>query len=88
MIPGDFINSAFELGLGIGNWASVLKLHNDKQVRGVYIPTAALCTVWGFWNLYFYPAFGFILSFLAGISVVSANCIWLFLAWKYRKGAK
>ena len=81
----DLVNGLFEFFGGALNWLNVRQLLRDKKLRGVSkIPTATI-TAWGFWNLYYYPVLGQWLSFVGGLVIVSANFIWVVLAWKYRK---
>lgn len=79
----DWINGGFEFMAGILLWINVARLVKDKQVKGVYIPATVLFTLWGIWNLWYYPALNQIMSFLGGLIVVSANTTWVLLAIKY-----
>lgn len=75
----DLINGAFEgmASLFILNHCRVLVI--DKSVRGVSVLSCAFFTLWGFWNLYFYPAVGQAWSFWGGVLVVLANTIYVLL---------
>lgn len=82
----DFTNGLFEFigGLLILNHCrAVLR---DKAVAGVSILSTAIFTSWGFWNLYYYPSLGQWWSFTGGLLIVAANCLWVYLMLKYRKG--
>jgi hypothetical protein len=81
----DIGNAVFEFGGAILNFVNVYRLAKDKKVRGVYYPAWILFTIWGFWNLYYYPSVDCWYSFLAGIFIVTANTAWVILAIRYRK---
>ncbi len=81
----DLVNGLFELCGAFFVWLNVRKLHIDKQVRGVYWPVTAVFSVWGLWNLYYYPSLDQWFSFSAGIVLVSANIVWVGMAIRYRK---
>jgi hypothetical protein len=84
-IDKDAINGTFELaaGLFVLNHCRVLKAH--KQVRGVSMLSVAFFTLWGLWNLYYYPALNQPLSFYGGLFVVAANAFYLGMALHYRR---
>jgi len=83
MMHTDIINAIFELlaALFILNHCRVL--YRDKQVKGVSVISALFFTLWGFWNLYFYPAVGQPFSFWAGAAVVTANAIYVGMLCHY-----
>jgi len=65
---------------------SILKLVHDKQVKGVSWVHASFFSVWGIWNLYYYPSLGQWNSFLGGIGIVTVNTIWVGLMIYYSRG--
>jgi len=79
----DIVNAGFELlaSLFILNHCRVL--YQDKQVRGVSVLSSLFFTLWGLWNLYFYPAVNQSYSFYAGICVVVANAIYVAMLHYY-----
>jgi hypothetical protein len=80
----DFINGALEL-LGaflIANNCRLLFLH--KQVQGVSVMATAYFSIWGLWNLYFYPANSLFYSFVGAILLAMANVTWVGMALHYR----
>ena len=81
----DLINGLFEFAAGFLLWKSCHRLWKDKQVKGVYVPATVVFTLWGAWNLIYYPALNQPFSFCGGLLVVSANTFWIILALKYRK---
>lgn len=88
MIIQDLINALFEGLSGFMLWYNVYILARDKKVRGVSILTIAFFSAWGYWNLYYYPFLNQILSFMAGLIVVSANTVWVILAIHYKRKEK
>jgi hypothetical protein len=83
-INNDFINGMFEAlaGLFVLNHCRVLYAH--KSTRGVSILSTAFFTLWGIWNLYYYPALGQSLSFYGGLFVVAANALYVGMMMSYR----
>jgi len=73
----DNINGAFEMAGGAFVALNVLRLHRDKNVRGVSMVTVAFFTVWGAWNLIYYPALDQWWSALGASSVAIMNTVWL-----------
>ena len=81
----DLVNGLFELCGAFLLWLNVKKLHADKKVMGVYWPVTAFFATWGVWNLHYYPSLDQWFSFAAGIVLVGANIVWVWLAIRYRK---
>lgn len=83
MIPADLINGTIELlaGFFVLNHCRVLYAH--KQVRGVSLASVAFFTLWGIWNLYYYPALNQVLSFYGGLFVTSANVLYVWMIITY-----
>ena len=81
----DIINGGFELCSGLFQIMNIHSLYKDKKVRGVSLYPFILFTLWGVWNLYYYPSLNQTFSFIGGIVIVISNIIWLSLAYKYRK---
>jgi hypothetical protein len=82
----DLINGLFEGCSGLFCWINIYRLAKDKCLKGVSWIPLSFFTLWGFWNLYYYPSLHQILSFLGGLSIVFANVVWLtlFFYYKYR----
>ena len=80
----DFINGVFECFGSAFIFLHIIKLHRDKQVRGVSIIATIFFALWGFWNLYFYPHNGLTMSFIGGCFIVVANCIWIGQMFYYK----
>jgi len=81
----DMINALFEAlaGLFVLNHCRVLFAH--KKTRGVSIISALFFTVWGFWNMYYYPALGQSISFYGGLFVVLANSLYVGMMVSYSR---
>ena len=84
-LSADLVNGIFELVGGIIMFFNCRRLYRDKQVRGVMWQISAFYTVWGGWNLYYYPHLHQMLSFAGGILIVIANSIWIAQAIYYER---
>jgi len=80
MIWPDLINASVELVGAYFTWRNWHELRQARELRGVYWPTVAFFTVWGVWNLIYYPALGQWFSFAAGILLAAGNLAWVILA--------
>jgi len=80
----DLINASFELFGGFFILMHCWVAYKDKAVAGVSIISVAFFSLWGFWNLFYYPHLGQMLSFYAGVFIVLANLLWVGLLLKYR----
>lgn len=81
----DSVNGLWEVLGGLFILLSVLKLLRDKQVRGVSWIHVLFFTVWGHWNLYYYPHLGQWVSFCGGMGVMLTNTVWLLLLLYYSR---
>lgn len=81
----DLINGTFETlaGLFVLNHCRVLMDH--RETRGVSIASTAFFTLWGYWNVFYYPALGQTASFIGGVVVVVANTLYVLLMLHYRR---
>lgn len=80
----DYINGAFECLSGFFVLNHCRAVMRDKMVAGVSIASVCFFTLWGFWNLYYYPQLGQLYSFIGGLFIVTANSIYIYLLFKYR----
>jgi len=80
----DIINGSFEILGAFLCWKNAYILHKEKETKGVYWPTSAFFTIWGIWNIYYYPNLGQWLSFIGGIFLVSGNLAWTLQAIYYK----
>ncbi len=85
MTGPDFINGVFETIGGAMILMHCRRLYIDKQVKGVSTFATAVFSLWGLWNLYYYPHLDQWLSFAGGVVIVVANLLWLSLMFKYRE---
>lgn len=83
MLTPDLINAAFEALGGFVILLNIRRIRQDKIVRGMDWKVLAFFTSWGFWNLYYYPALDQMFSFYAGIGIVAANVVYLYLICYY-----
>ncbi|HLP97510.1 MAG TPA: hypothetical protein VK149_03595 [Sideroxyarcus sp.] len=84
IITPDLINGLFEIGGGVFVLNHCRVLYADKQVRGVSLVSVAFFSLWGCWNLYYYPSLNQPLSFYGGLFVTAANALYLGMACRYR----
>ncbi len=76
----DLINGTFEL-VGAGfTWRNAWQLKQERTIAGVYWPTILFFTVWGAWNLLYYPALDQWVSFFGGVLLVLGNAWWVLQA--------
>lgn len=88
MEHSDIINGMFELVSALFLIKNIKKLYKDKILKGVAISPTIFFTLWGFWNLYFYPHNNHPFSFLGGIALVLVNSAWVIMAIYYTKKNK
>lgn len=73
----DMVNAGFEAGAGVAVLLHCARLHEDKQVRGMSITAVVFFTLWGLWNIFYYPFLGQFWSFVGGIFVTVANLFYV-----------
>ncbi len=73
----DLVNGSFEMLGALFIAFSVLKAHQDKRIAGVSYVHAGFFSVWGFWNLFYYPHLDQWWSFWGGLAIMSTNAFWL-----------
>lgn len=84
--PGvaDFVNGLFEWIGAYGAWRNAYQLYEDKKISGVYWPLYLFYTLWGLWNLLYYPSLGQWFSTIGGAVLVLGNLAWVIMAIKLR----
>ena len=85
MSTADLVNGLFETCGGLFILLNILRIRKDKKVTGVCIAPTAFFTVWGLWNLYYYPSLDQWMSFFGGLAVVTGNAVWVGLALYYSR---
>ena len=80
----DYINSLFEFGMAFVILLSVLKLREEKVVKGFHWANVAFPALWGIWNLFYYPSLDQWASFTGGVVIVTINIYYLSLIYKYK----
>ena len=81
----DVLNSCFEFTGGLFVLLNCIRLHRDKQVRGISLMAVGFFTVWGFFNLAYYPSLSQWASALGAGGVAAANTIWLLQIMYYKR---
>ena len=81
----DIANAVFEAGGALAAWKNALQLYRDRAIKGVYWPVYAFYSIWGLWNLVYYPSLGQPWSFAAGVVLVAGNIAWVGQAIRFRK---
>lgn len=85
MITPDTINGAFEVSAGFFVLNHCRVLYEHKATKGVSVLSAIFFTIWGFWNLYYYPSLNQPLSFYGGLFVVATNVLYVGMMIYYRR---
>ena len=79
----DKVNGIFEL---LGGLVILLNVHNVwtlKTVAGVSWIAVLFFTIWGWWNLVYYPKLDQRMSYLGASFVAITNTVWLALLIYY-----
>jgi hypothetical protein len=87
-IMNDLINGSLEMAGALLLLRNCHLLYLHKRVQGVSIATTAFFSMWGLWNLYFYPANNLWISFAGGVCLAVVNMTWVGLALYYSKGPR
>lgn len=79
----DFTNGLFELVAAILQILSIISVLEHKEVKGVSVFPITFFTLWGAWNLFFYPYHQLWYSFWGGLVMFSVNVVYIGLLIKY-----
>lgn len=79
----DLINGSFEAVAALMTLNHCRVLLRDRAVAGVSIASMAFFTLWGVWNLWFYPHLDQTWSFAGGVLLVVANAIYVALLCRF-----
>lgn len=83
----DRINASFEwLGIWVAIYNCYVLIQDAGKVSGVAIESIVFFTLWGIWNLFYYPHLEQRASFYAALGLVLSNGTWLILLVLYRTG--
>ena len=77
MSVADTINGIFEHLGALFILLSVHKLAREKRVAGVHWGHMAFFTLWGYWNLFYYPSLEQWVSTIGGLWLVIVNTFYL-----------
>jgi len=86
MVLPDLGNAAFEGFATVISMLNVWQILKDKEVKGVSAWPTIGFTMWGIWNLFYYPFLGQTYSAIAAGGMITVNATWLYLYWKYTRG--
>lgn len=80
----DTVNGLFELGGALITLLSVRQLLRDRCLRGAHWGPTIFFTVWGCWNIAYYPHLGQDLSTLGALALVAVNLLYLGQMLRFR----
>lgn len=83
MIP-DLLNSLFELSGAAFVFFSIRDTLKNKSATGISIITVLFFSVWGYWNLFYYPSLEQWLSATGAILLAITNTVWLTLVLYFK----
>lgn len=73
----DIVNGSFELIGALVLMLNVKALYKDKKVQGIHWGSTLFFSLWGIWNLIYYPSLDQWFSFAGGLAIVTVNTTWL-----------
>lgn len=84
----DIINGCFEFAGALAGFWNVVVILRQKGVKG-FAPLASIYfTVWGAWNIYYYPYLGQWFSLAGTIAITVSNGLFAALAIHYSRRQK
>jgi hypothetical protein len=78
----DIANGIFETFGAICSWLNVYSYYKQRKVAGIFWPSTIFYSVWGLWNLFYYPSLDQWFSFAGGIILTSGNLVWVLWVMK------
>jgi drug/metabolite transporter superfamily protein YnfA len=84
----DYINCLIEVIGALLICKNVQVLYRDKIFKGVFLPTIVFFTMWGVWNLFYFPSINQHYSFYGGIFLCLSNLTWIGLVMYYKRRNK
>ena len=73
----DILNGIFEFSAGFFVYLHCVQVKKDRMVKGVNFAAVVFFTIWGLWNLYYYPSLGQWWSLLGSLGIVSVKTYWV-----------
>jgi hypothetical protein len=84
----DVINGSFESIGAVCAWLNLRAYLKTREVKGVYWPVTLFFSVWGWWNLLYYPSLHQWGSFIGGGCLAAGNTAWVVMValdlWRKR----
>lgn len=81
---GDQINGILEMAASIFILNHCRVLEKDKAVKGISILSVVFFTLYGIFNIFYYPSIAQWVSFWAGLFIVVVNFLYLWMVLKYK----
>jgi hypothetical protein len=75
----DAVNAVFEFSGSIAVWLNVRAIYRDRGYAGGRIYVNVFFFSWSWWNLYYYPHLGQMLSAIGTMSIGFANMAYLIM---------
>lgn len=80
----DLTNGLFEVLGALAILGHIVRVLNDKSVAGVSIWAGVFFSMWGVWNLWYYPHLDQWWSFYGTLAIVTGNLTWISLLVYYK----
>lgn len=81
----DAINGVFEMVGSVVLYLNVVKVYQDKMVRGYDWRSVAFFAVWGAWSVAYYAGLGHTISLVGGALALVAQIVWIGFAIHYNQ---
>jgi hypothetical protein len=88
MTWADTVNGSYEAIGGMFMLANCIKVHKDKEVKGISLVSSAFFCSWGCWNIVYYPSLNQWMSTIGAALLAFFNIIWLCQAFYYTRRNK
>ena len=85
MLSSDQINACLELAGAIFLVPTLIEAYNKKRIVGVHYITPIFFSLWGLWNIFYYPSLNQYWSASAACIMLSVNIIWLVMVFRYKE---
>ena len=81
----DVFNAMFEFGAACFQLMNIRAVWRDKGYAGVAVTPVIVFTIWGLWNLFYYPHLEQWWSLGGGLCITVVNTIWIGLMLYFGK---